>query len=155
MEVCMDLNEIKYHIEMYTQRVNSARNDEEKQMYTNMLNVWVNQEEKLRTDAIAKKNSPDRLAKRLEKLKKNVENLGVEYSVWEEWAHSLYEVTKQGDGSLLVKSNARDWKVDMSWTVDSDLGALEKVYKLVAYKIQDRKRGSGDILRDLGLICKE
>jgi hypothetical protein len=51
----MDLNEIKYHIELFTQRVGAARNDEDRQMYTNMLNVWIKHEEKLNAETAAKK----------------------------------------------------------------------------------------------------
>lgn len=47
----MDLSEIKYHIELFTQRVTNAHSEQDKQMYTNMLNVWKNMETKANKEA--------------------------------------------------------------------------------------------------------
>ena len=143
----MDMNEIKEQIEIFTQRHDNALSPEAKQMYANMLNVWKNTAEKL-------KNKPKKIPSidvREARLKRNVEKLGIKFSAWEEWAHNLYEITGQGK-EYTVKSHARDWLEPVEWQVDSDLGALEKVYQLVAYKVKDRKSGHGDVLRDLGLL---
>lgn len=67
---------------------------------------------------------------------------------WLNWAKSLYPIEKTENG-FTVKSNARKWKKDTSWVFDHEIDCLEKIEKLIGYKINDRKRGRGNVEEDL------
>lgn len=79
------------------------------------------------------------------RLVKRIEDSGINYDEWLEWAMSLYSITSD----FKVISKARDWKEEKSWDCDSNVGARERIEILVGYKIKDRKRGHGDMLKDI------
>lgn len=85
------------------------------------------------------------LSLRHHQLVKRVTESNVDYAEWWEWAQSLYSV----DSYFRVVSKARDWKEVVSWECDSEIGAKERIEKLIGYKILDRKRGHGNMGKDL------
>ncbi len=83
---------------------------------------------------------------RLGELKERLAKQGIDYEDWVEWANSLY-VIEPSLNSVIVRSNAKDW--DKIWEVDSHIDGLLKIEQLIGYKIHDRKRGRGDMEKDL------
>jgi hypothetical protein len=139
----MDLNEIKYHIELYTQRLGAAHNDEDRLMLTNMLNVWKGMADKVVSDS---------LHRREQKLQKKIEAKGFTYTDWLAWAASLYPIAQDADNSFTVTSIAIDWKTNQHkhmYTYDSKIEALEKIDKLITTKEYDRARGHASGKNDL------
>ena len=70
---------------------------------------------------------------RYAKLKGRVTDAGFDYTKWEEWARSLYDISE----TFLVKSKAKEWKEDMSWQFDDEISCLEKIEQLIGYKYYD------------------
>lgn len=76
---------------------------------------------------------------------------GSDYDVWLKWAESLYNISSD----FTVTSTARNWVQDKTWKFEKQIDAVEKREILVGYKEHDRKRGRGDIDKDLAVIKGE
>lgn len=79
------------------------------------------------------------------KARKIVDILNTKFGdEWMEWAKSLYKDT----GTTIV-SLARDWNEEKSWPYENEYEKMKIVYRLINYKVYDRKRGRGSIEADL------
>lgn len=107
---------------------------------------WQNEAEKY-------KDIIDRM--RREALEERIRAQGVSMGDWLDWAHSLYSIknnsTIQAPG-WTVQSKARVWKNTKIWHLNSEIDCLEKVEQLIGYKIYDRERDRGDLIKDLAEI---
>lgn len=74
---------------------------------------------------------------------------GVDFNTWWSWAKSLYKIGPTLSGGMRVESFAREWDKPMVWEFDSEYNCQKKVWQLCGYKIYDRKRGRGNMERDL------
>lgn len=88
--------------------------------------------------------------KRLEKIVNKItiqanNNGGHSFEEWYEWAMSLYIITAE----FKVISKAKEWNDEKSWECDDKAGALERIFILIGYKIQDRNRDVGNMNKDL------
>jgi hypothetical protein len=102
----------------------------------------------------AKREADEAIHKRETRLIKKIEKAGIDYAEWISWAKSLYKIHRDELGNMRVISMAKEWIGEMSWQVDSEVGALEKIYKLIEWKKADRERGHGDIVEDLSKVIK-
>lgn len=87
---------------------------------------------------------------RMEALKERISNLSddIDFDEWIKWAKTLYSI-EENNGNFTVKSVAKNWKSDKTWTVDSKVSAYEKIERLIDYKDYDRNRNIGDREEDL------
>lgn len=88
------------------------------------------------------------------KIRGRVEKAGLDYDEWWAWAQSLYSIDYcVNSNQFVVTSKARTWETDMSWGFADQISCKEKVEQLVGYKIRDRKRGRGDMEKDLADVA--
>ena len=86
--------------------------------------------------------------KRVTKFEARILRKCGDVEAWYEWALTLYVIDVSDDTNQhTVHSKCKDW--DKSWTFDNRLDCLQKIEKLIGYKITDRKRGVGNMHDDL------
>ena len=83
------------------------------------------------------------------RLSKSLNLDGKTLEIWYAWAQTQYKTYQDKDSQYIVESLCKDWNEQNIWVVDSPSGQLEKIEILIGYKIYDRSRESGNILKDI------
>jgi hypothetical protein len=96
----------------------------------------------------------ERLANRLmtEEMQAKEKNFIAKHvgSDWWEMAQKLYPIVQNAETNMyVVTSEAKEWTEGKEWEFTYKYEALEKVQQLVLWKHLDRKRGTGNVEKDL------
>lgn len=132
----MNIDECYAQFIKFSEMANNATDDADVARFTKLKGIYLN-----KFNDLEKK----RVADRYDKLKTRIAKHGETYEVWLQWANTLYTITPE----FKVISNAVEWKEERSWDCGTEIDCLEKIEQLIGYKEFDRKRGRGDINKDL------